>query len=533
MEVLKSKCKKNFGFMVVMSVFFMVINFSSLPAFSATPLVSTVSPDRAFNNVSTSVTITGENFEPGAKVSLLKGLVPPLGSYITPGAADNVQVSGNYAYIADGAAGIQIIDISDPANPQFAGAYDTGDVSAIYVSGNYAYVGDWNEAFLYILDISNPSNPVLVSSTPTYGQIMDLTVIGNYAYLAADALITVDVSNPEAPGITDFAYLYSTHAIYGSGNYLYVAGENAFHILNLNNPAIPEISGSVDMDLWSNDIHVSGNYAYVLYTDWVDNGFHIFDVSNPGTPQLVNSYITEDLTWGINVADNTVFLTSGPSGLQTIDVTNPLVPLLTGTYVMTGISFGVDVSGAYVYIADNDGISIIRPNSPVTNVNVLDSTTLTATFPAPLIEGLYSILITNPAGEEGILYDGYEAIGLSSVITDIKANASDGPLVINTGELLKVTISLNPNEASGYQADWWVYAVSDSIGTYWYKNGSGWNKSDTPITAYEGPLTAISNFKVLESSTLPQGNYDFYFQVDDKNGIKEGTAGDTVHVTIQ
>jgi hypothetical protein len=34
-------------------------------------------------------------------------------------------MSGNFAYVADGDAGLQIIDVNDPANPQRVGGYDT------------------------------------------------------------------------------------------------------------------------------------------------------------------------------------------------------------------------------------------------------------------------------------------------------------------------------------------------------------------------------------------------------------------------
>ncbi len=52
-------------------------------------------------------------------------------------------VSGNYAYVADGLAGLQVIDVSNPANPQRVGGYDTsGYAHGVAVSGNYAYVAD-------------------------------------------------------------------------------------------------------------------------------------------------------------------------------------------------------------------------------------------------------------------------------------------------------------------------------------------------------------------------------------------------------
>ncbi|MEO0291529.1 MAG: T9SS type A sorting domain-containing protein, partial [candidate division WOR-3 bacterium] len=55
----------------------------------------------------------------------------------------SVYVSGNYAYVADGWAGLRIIDVSNPSLPSEAGYYLLpGDAYGVYVSGNYAYVTD-------------------------------------------------------------------------------------------------------------------------------------------------------------------------------------------------------------------------------------------------------------------------------------------------------------------------------------------------------------------------------------------------------
>ena len=41
------------------------------------------------------------------------------------GLAYGVALSGNYAYLADASAGLQVIDVSNPANSQRVGGYDT------------------------------------------------------------------------------------------------------------------------------------------------------------------------------------------------------------------------------------------------------------------------------------------------------------------------------------------------------------------------------------------------------------------------
>lgn len=123
--------------------------------------------------------------------------------------------------------------------------------------------------------------------------------------------------------------------------------------------------------------------------------------------------------------------------------------------------------------------------------------------------------------------------GYCSANPDIKANGSNGPLVINQGDMLDLTVSLDPGFTAGVDSDSWIYGISKTIGTYWYQPGTGWTASGTPIPAYQGPLAAVTDRNVLSTSTLPAGEYDFYFQIDERNGLKEGARTDAVHVTIQ
>src|SRR6056297_930181 len=51
--------------------------------------------------------------------------------------------SGDYAYVADGGDGLEVVDVSDPANPNEVGQFDDGRYACgVYVRGGYAYVAD-------------------------------------------------------------------------------------------------------------------------------------------------------------------------------------------------------------------------------------------------------------------------------------------------------------------------------------------------------------------------------------------------------
>jgi len=81
----------------------------------------------------------------------------------------DIFIDGSYAYCAAYTTGIDVIDISDPSNPVFVSSIDTSvSAPSVFVSGNYAYVTDGG-AGLKIIDISTPSAPFLVGFYDTSG----------------------------------------------------------------------------------------------------------------------------------------------------------------------------------------------------------------------------------------------------------------------------------------------------------------------------------------------------------------------------
>ena len=94
----------------------------------------------------------------------------------------NVAVNGNYAYIGNGYL-LQVLDISDPTNPKIAGELLTSSlVFTVTLSENYLYT----TSPFRIIDISNPSEPILVNTYTLPSAIPPssaITVKGNYAYV--------------------------------------------------------------------------------------------------------------------------------------------------------------------------------------------------------------------------------------------------------------------------------------------------------------------------------------------------------------
>ncbi len=69
--------------------------------------------------------------------------------------AQDVVVVGDLAYVAAGVSGLQIVNVSNPENPEEVGQCNTPG-SDVAVSGDYAYVAG---RVLRIVDISDHENP--------------------------------------------------------------------------------------------------------------------------------------------------------------------------------------------------------------------------------------------------------------------------------------------------------------------------------------------------------------------------------------
>ena len=107
---------------------------------------------------------------------------PVVGSVSTGASA--IAVTSEYAYVAAGGAGLQVVDIGDPGEPEIEGSvYMLDDARDVAVAGDYACVAD-RTAGLQIVDISRPSSPKIVGSVNTPGNADGVDVSGEYAYVA-------------------------------------------------------------------------------------------------------------------------------------------------------------------------------------------------------------------------------------------------------------------------------------------------------------------------------------------------------------
>jgi hypothetical protein len=263
---------------------------------------------------------------------------------------NNIFVEGNYAYCAF-VNGLGIIDVSDSTNPVLVSSlYFPSRGEGIFVQGDLAYLADgyWG---LQIIDVSDPLHPISRGHYDTPGYSWDVFVKDNYAYLADDwhGVFIVDVSDPDHP---EPVWNYDTRDyprdIFVQGNYAYVADSyGGLFIIDASNPTSPDTLGRYSDSSFAAGLFVKDTLAYIANW-WVPEGFEIFNIKNPNQPQAIGSYPIsgeEVFAW------DTLACEVGLGWLHVLNVVNPSQPELVGAFYMGGYALGVWVRNGLAYVA--------------------------------------------------------------------------------------------------------------------------------------------------------------------------------------
>jgi len=284
-----------------------------------------------------------------------------LGEYNSPGSANQVQVVGTTAYVVDWFPNesLQIIDVTDPSDPLFLGSLSIATSPIGFaVDGTTVYLPG-SAAGLRVIDASDPSAPEQVGFFGALGAARDIVVRDGVGYLAlTSSLRTIDVRNPSNP-----IQIGSTVRLDASVEFVAVVGDYAYttdfidgimQIFDISDPTTIESVGTYSGFDFVTDIDAVGTMVYV--TDML--GLHILDASDPAAPTLV-SFTPSGNAKGISVLGNTAYIAGGP-GLVIYDVSDPSAPDQIGSYTTAQPSRGISVLGDTAYLADDSfGLQIV------------------------------------------------------------------------------------------------------------------------------------------------------------------------------
>ena len=235
--------------------------------------------------------------------------------------------------------GVKVVDVSDIDNPTLV--YTITDVDNshnIHVYDGYLYVVGADEYHMWIYDLSDPSEPLLVG-TWNDEYIHDLQVYNDKAYamsIYSSTAYIIDLSDKSNPiTLTSWQYPGMAHdcAVTEDENYLVTADEmeggyiRIWDIRDYDN--IIELDFFITTPLHSvHNIYIKNN---LLYASWYADGVRVFDISDPYDMVEVAYYDTSDSTggtfsgaWGAYpwLPSNNILVTDRQEGLHILSVDN-------------------------------------------------------------------------------------------------------------------------------------------------------------------------------------------------------------------
>ena len=291
------------------------------------------------------------------------------------------------AIVADHAGGIQIIDVTYPANPAPVSALfdDTNGFEALggawgvaaFGIGDrtYAMVAGRDDNGVQIIDVTYPASPSPTSAVfdgsggfEALAEPTSVAVFGagdrTYAVVAGaadDGVQIIDVTDPAAPVPVSSAFDGSggfealaeptSVAVFGAGDrtYAVVAGaaDDGVQIIDVTDPAAPvpvssAFDGSGGFEALAEPTSVAvfgaGDRTYAVVAGAADDGVQIIDVTDPAAPVPASAVfdgsggfeaLAEPFYVGVFEAEggaHAVVAGRADNGVQVIDMTDPTSP---------------------------------------------------------------------------------------------------------------------------------------------------------------------------------------------------------------
>ena len=235
-------------------------------------------------------------------------------------------------------AGLDIIDFRGvdytTQHPELRGSYTASGATIVHVVGQYVYVVDGEG--LLILDISDPTSPVLLS-TFVGGLRKEMGIAGAILVDAAGAYLYARTSE----GVDVFDVSDKT------------PGGSIVHVANVFQRGAQE----------ANDFALSsaGTHLFVTLSNGQRAGGEMLsiDVRDPANPVATGSILAEEgeMLLAIAVMGDRAFIGAW-QGLLMVDVSVPTAPVRVGVQPVHRAD-GVSVVDGYVYVKEWTGIHII------------------------------------------------------------------------------------------------------------------------------------------------------------------------------
>lgn len=235
-------------------------------------------------------------------------------SVSVPGGTDIIQVDGNLVYSGSWMTNkVVVADFTNVFAPLAIGTLDNlvGIPMGIAVTTDYFYLSQCNDT-LYVVDQTNMSNLTIVNKIAIDAQCsVELVIDDTMLYAATiNGLKAIDISDPVNPVlVSTIGNSYHEISIDTLGNRIFVAkgDANGFDIFDVSNPNNITIITAGGNGFTGKGVAYYDNKIFQATQNGVNNVVAVYDVSVI-PPVMLDSHPIEAGTSGVTVKDSTFYV---------------------------------------------------------------------------------------------------------------------------------------------------------------------------------------------------------------------------------
>ena len=294
------------------------------------------------------------------------GNVNELSVTTLPGVLKDIYTQNDIAYVAAQSGGFHILDISNPAQPVNLSSLSISS-ELVLVNEHIAFTVNADE-MIRLIDVSDPTCPVPVSSCSVpCSRVSDLGFNDGFLFLlcyTTGSIAVLDCREIEHPVFTTTIEYEGTasHFLVDDGVLFLANRGNGLRIYDVSDIDSIELIGSLEEFLfYPTDVSRMSDYVFV------SSGLGelaVVDISVLSQPEIVAS-LELFITANRIETDNGYAHVSHPTLMETIDVRDPTSPILINTIDTGGSTIDLCIEENYVFVADYPfGLRIVSTTEP-------------------------------------------------------------------------------------------------------------------------------------------------------------------------
>ncbi|HEV8203688.1 MAG TPA: hypothetical protein VGP98_05605, partial [Pyrinomonadaceae bacterium] len=288
-----------------------------------------------------------------------------------------VQLRGEYAYVAAGEGGLRVYDVAQIDQKGFSERIVTAPVSRL---GQKFWVKT-----RYATAVAAPTTLAVDPARTRRAENEEQPIHPLYAYLyvvdkyeglivvSAATLLDGDPLNNYLKRAVTFnpdGALNDANNITIAGNYAYITIATGVAIVSINDPLKPRLVTRLS---FKNPKSVAIQLRYAFVVD--DDGLKVVDVTTPEQPRVVEgAFVPLAYARDVYVARTYAYVANGKDGIAIVDVEQPEHPHLDQTYTAGGklndvhqVKVAMTNASLFAYVADGkNGLCILQLTSPET-----------------------------------------------------------------------------------------------------------------------------------------------------------------------